>query len=114
MRTQEAILKRIEELKDSDCFGVDLSDLVNYLNYENAKQFLKEGVAEEEWNKDRKSSDEDVLKEMKGYINFAWEKANDERGLSANRRLGHYSAWIWVNTILKLICMKYNIPDKSD
>lgn len=134
MRTQEEILKRIGEIK-SDFSGAERSSLLYYLSYENAKKFLKEEVTEEDWNKDRKSTDEDVLKEMKDYINFAWEKAHGERGLSASRSLSHYSAWIWLlndgnfeefenqaennyamygKPVLKWICKKYNLPDQSD
>lgn len=135
MRTQEEILKRIEEVKNQDFFGTERNDLVDYLTYENAKQFLKEGVTKDEWNKDKKLNNENILKEMLDYMDFAWGKAIDERGLSASRSLSHYSAWIWLlddgnfeefnnqkennyamygKPVLKWICEKYNFPKRSD
>ena len=69
MRTQEEILKRIDEIKEDDFFGTETSDLIEYLEYKNAKQFLKKDVTKKDWK--NKSIDKDVLKEMKGYIDFA-------------------------------------------
>lgn len=31
------------------------------------------------------------------YMPFAWEKANNCRGLSAGRSLAHYTAWLWLD-----------------
>ena len=33
---------------------------------------------------------------MKEYMEFAWEKANEFRGLSAMRSMHHYTAWTWL------------------
>jgi len=33
---------------------------------------------------------------MIDYMSVAWEKATDERGLSANRSLLHYQNWFWL------------------
>ncbi len=130
MKTQEEIIKRIKELKDSDMMGTERTDLTNYLEYSHAKEFLQGGVTEEIWKEMKKSTDEDVLKEMKEYIEFAWDKALGERGLSAGRSLSHYSAWIWLlddgnfeeftecatnnyamygKPVLYWICKKYNL-----
>lgn len=96
MRKQQEIIQRLKDIESEDVFGIERSDLIPYLDYENAKEFLKEGITKEEWDKDRKSTDEEVMKEMSGYIEFAWDKAIGERGLSANRNIMHYSAWIWL------------------
>lgn len=130
MRTQEEIIKRIEELKNSDSLGTERGDLVSYLEYSHAKEFLKDEVTKDEWNRKKKSTDEDVLKEMSDYVTFAWDKAIGERGISASRSLSHYSAWIWLlddgnfeefekqaannyamygKPVLYWICKKYNL-----
>jgi len=130
MKTQEEILSRMEEIKNEDMFGTEHSDLVNYLNYENAKPFLKDTVTKKDWEKDQSSTNEGALKEMSDYIEFAWGKAIDERGLSSERSLMHYSAWIWLlndgnyeefknqtsnnyamygKPVLKWICNKYKL-----
>lgn len=41
-------------------------------------------------------SREDVLKRMEEYMEFAWDKANNFRGLSAGRSIQHYIAWTWL------------------
>ena len=38
MKTQKEILKKIEDYKDDDFLGVKRSDLIDYLDFENAKE----------------------------------------------------------------------------
>ena len=44
-RTQEEILNRMKEVEQDDFFGYQRSDLLKYLDFENAKVFLKDGVS---------------------------------------------------------------------
>jgi len=37
-----------------------------------------------------------VIEKMKNYISFAWGKANDKRGISANRSIDHFKGWLWL------------------
>ena len=39
---------------------------------------------------------ENVIKYMQDYMSFAWEKANDKRGISANRSIDHFKGWLWL------------------
>lgn len=94
MRTQQEILAKMEEVKSIDIFGVIQSDLIDYLDFNNAKQFLQEGVKEHEWNENYPKSD--PAAEIREYLPFAWKKANDCRGLSAARSLMHLHAWLWL------------------
>jgi len=97
MPSQEEIVKRFDERKDKDLFGDEVYEYLPYLEFGLAKQFLKEGVTQAEWDKDRPSlSRERLLKQMEEYMSFGWEKANNCRGLSANRTMCHYIAWIWL------------------
>ncbi len=93
-RTQQEILDQIELWKDNDFFGVKRLCLIQFLDYENAKQFLNEGVTEEEWQED----DDNITpeNEIARYMSFAWEKANDCRGLSASRSYDRFTAWVWL------------------
>jgi len=93
-RTQEEILARIEERRKEDFFGFERSDLLEHLEYKHAKPFLKEGVTEDQWA-DR-GEVQDPIEELKDYMSFAWEKANNQRGLSANRSIHHCVAWLWL------------------
>ena len=68
-----------------------------FLNYENAKEYLKKSVTKKEWDDHRpESSDKGIKKEIKKYMSFAWEKANDCRGISANRSMDNMTAWLWL------------------
>jgi len=102
MRTQQEIIKRIEEIKDGDFFGFETSDLINYLDFETAKPFLKDTATPESWQSAREENGtigdtyECAKKELIEYMPFAWDKANDCRGLSAARSLNHFSAWLWL------------------
>lgn len=93
-RTQEEILKKIQEVESSDFFGVMSSDLIDYLDFDNAKKFLKDGVTKEEWDAIEKKTPKE---RMIDYMDFAWDKANDERGLSAARSMQHYEIWLWLD-----------------
>lgn len=93
MRTQEEILNRIKEVEKDDFFGFQRTDLVCYLDFENAKPFMKDGVTADEWHKEIKSPKEVMI----DYLPFAWEKANDKRSLSASRSMCHYTSWLWLD-----------------
>lgn len=78
---------------------------------------------------------DDVLREMREYMNFAWEKVEDHRGLSASRSVDKFIAWVWVlgdegvyeelvemqeraypqygAPILKKVCKTYDFPIPS-
>jgi hypothetical protein len=117
MRSQEEIVKRINE--SDDLFGTQIGDLVDYLEFENAKQFLNQNFID----KVEKSEEEWVVKkepknEILDYLDFAYSKAEDERGLSAARSMLHFKSWIWLdddkfyNEIIDLIdnYTDYGIP----
>jgi len=93
MRTPEAILARLKELEESndDFFGFQRNSLIAALPFEQAKPFLKDGVTAEQWELEA-----DPAKQIREYLSFAWEKANDCRGLSAARSLSRFAAWLWL------------------
>jgi len=94
-RTDDEIISRINVVADRDFFGFEVSDLVVRLEYEKAKQFIPADVIQKDWEVVSREP-ADVISMMHNYMSFAWEKANDCRGLSAGRSLSHYSAWIWL------------------
>lgn len=94
-RSQEAILARIAEKEPRDWIGVIRGDLLEALSFENAKQFLKDDVTKEQW--------EEAAREFKppleaacDYMDFAWNKANNCRGISASRSVQHFESWLWL------------------
>jgi len=117
MRTQAEILERFE--KADDFFGTQKGDLISYMEFENAKPHLKEDYvkkfekAEEKWKVSNAPK-----KEILEYLDFAYDKAEDERGLSAGRSMLHFKTWIWLddekfyNEVIYLIdnYTNYGIP----
>lgn len=98
MRTQQEILDRIASEKSDDFMGTQRSDLVDHLEFENAKPFLKPEYIQkvidgtEKWEED-KTPAETII----DYLPFAIGKAEDERGLSASRSICHMIAWLWLD-----------------
>jgi hypothetical protein len=92
-RTQEEILKRIDEVKENDAFGYQTTDLLEYLEFESAKKFLTPDVTKDEWKQQENTPREVMI----DYMDFAWQKANDKRGLSASRSMEHYTSWLWLD-----------------
>ena len=95
MRTDQEIIDRINARKEVDFFGFELTDLLIRLPFELAKPFLNPDVKGEDWKVQPRDRDS-VLKEMLEYMPFAWDKANNCRGLSAVRSMSHYTAWVWL------------------
>ena len=127
MRTIEEIKYKIKHPSD-DLFGTTI-DLIEFLSYQDAKELLKPEVTEADWSKDVKPlTEETVIAEMKKYMEFALEKAENHRGISASRSIEHFEQWLWLlddketlafaedednysnygAPILKRICEKYN------
>lgn len=96
MRTQEEIVARIEGCRESDMFGFEWPIYLEYLHYGNAKPYIKEEIKETEWAVNYPKDQIKCKAEAEEYMEFAWEKANECRGISANRSMAHYKAWIWL------------------
>lgn len=101
MRNEQQILDRISTNKSRDFFGFSTFDLVEVLPFAQARDFLTEEfvtkvlAGEEKW--EPKSKDDAALKaRITDYLPFAWDKANNCRGLSAGRSLQHFLAWFWL------------------
>lgn len=98
MRTQKEIVDRIKLYQvdvAKDFLGAIREDLVDFLDFEHARAYLVETATAETW-KQTPVTREAILDKIKGYMSFAWEKADDERGISANRSLHHMQAWLWM------------------
>ena len=111
MRTQEEIAARISERLSGDILGFEVDEYVLYLDYAHAKPLFADELIEKEWDEATpKLTREDVVSRMKGYMPFAFEKANGRRGISANRSIMHYIAWIWLagdDGLLQLVEEEY-------
>jgi hypothetical protein len=99
-RTPDEIVARIEEVGPQDIFGHQVNDLVEFLPYDRAIRFLKEGITSEDWGARRQETPAELVRD---YLPFAWEKANECRGLSAGRSLEHMKAWLWLDGLDKVL-----------
>lgn len=95
LRSQAEIVAEVERIKDEDFFGFKTGDLIGYLDYDHAKPYLQPECTEADW-KPAPTDRESILKQMEEYMPFAWDKANNERGISAGRSLAHYTVWVWM------------------
>lgn len=89
MRTQDEIVARIKERGKEDLCGFEVNELKLFLDYEHVKSYLKEGVTD--WEPRVY-----FAQVMLSYMEFAWGKANNCRGISACRSIMHYQAWLWL------------------
>lgn len=94
IRTQEQIVERVRTNRERDFLGMAVGDLVEWLDSEHAKEFLKPEATEESWASSDKPKP--VREQMADYMPFAWEKANNCRGISAGRSMNHYNNWLWL------------------
>lgn len=117
IRTQEEIKERFDQA--DDLFGTQKGDLISYMTFENAKPYLKEEyVKQVESGEEKWEQSTDPKKDILEYLDFAYDKAEGERGLSAGRSMLHFKTWIWLeskefyNEIIDLIdnYTSYGIP----
>lgn len=99
MRTQDEIVAELRKADGelSDFFGTKSSDALEFLDFEHAKEFLKPEATAQEWESVVKPITRDaIVKKISDYMAFAFEKANNCRGLSANRSISHMEGWLWI------------------
>ena len=111
MKTQEEIVDRIRETMT--VMGFEREMLFKALDFEHAEEFLKPGVTEEVWPCGL-ASDKDVKEAMLDYMPFAWEKANNCRGISAYRSMCHYRNWLWLLGVDDIDVMDYEYYGKPE
>lgn len=99
MRKQEEIIERFKAAAPRDPFGFESGEYLRALNKEALEtlrgEFIKEDADLSEFEPDL-TSDEAIRTQCIEYMDFAWQKANDCRGISAARSLSHYRAWLWL------------------
>lgn len=93
-RSQDAILTRIKGLQE-DFLGFQREVLIGFLDYDHAKEFLKDEITAAEWDA-RLNDDAAIQAEMREYMAFAWEKVDNHRGISANRNIDKMTAFAWL------------------
>lgn len=91
--TTDEIAARVAQRMAGDLFGFEWHEYAIYLTAEQIAPYLK--ASAEPWEQHPLSRDE-MLKKIKDYMPFAYEKANGQRGISSNRSVMHLIAWTWL------------------
>ncbi len=97
--SDEEIVARLKELDRFDPFRFGAGDLASRLSFETLSKagLLKEGATREAFPEEPITRDAAfVLEQMKEYMRFAWDKANNRRGISATRSLEHMRSWLFL------------------
>lgn len=98
-RTPEEVLARIKVMQKRDVMGFSLEILVDYLPWEHAKAlFQEQWVKDVGSGKEEKPPEPDLLgraREFLRYMEFAWGKAVDQRGISASRSIFKLGEHMW-------------------
>lgn len=103
MKTQDEIAQKIKS-RAGQFLDFLPEVLIEYLSFDKARPFLNEDViaekgeeeARKEWGGCKDVTEELVIAEMKDYMEFAWGKAIDERGISATRSIQKMEAWMFL------------------
>jgi hypothetical protein len=97
MKTQDEIVQKFKEVQAEERFFDFRPDvLASCLDFEHAQEFLKPEVTAEDWATDAWLDEDRVRQELREYMEFAWGKVEDHRGLSANRAISKVWAMLWV------------------
>lgn len=95
--SQAQIAEHIRSIQSQDFFGTITSDLVEALDFDHAAEFLKPDATKEDWDRlGFPKTPEQLLSDASEYLEFAIDKADNHRGLSAARSVDHYRAWVWL------------------
>ena len=95
MRTLDEIVDFYRKNSKEDFLGFTADVLLAYLPVERVKEFAKEDADLSKWQP-KLLTREAVLEEMKDYMEFAWDKAENHRGISAWRSVEKMQAWLWL------------------
>lgn len=94
-RTADAIVERV--LASRSFFGFDAEVLLSVITFENAKRLLPEPPDKpEDWGEVVPNTEEGLTAAAKDYMDFAWDKAEDHRGISAGRSVEKMTAYMWL------------------
>ena len=92
-RTQDEIVARIRAVEAEDWMGFHTEVLLDSLDYEHAKGWLKPETTAGEWDRTEPT---DLAVEAREYLDFAVGKILDHRGISAGRSVDKLTELAWL------------------
>lgn len=99
MKTSNELAQVFRTIEATDMLGFFGSVLIPRLEYNDAKGWLSDDVTLSEWLEVQANvpmSQEAIIEEMRDYMEFAWGKCEEERGISASRSIDKFSAWLLI------------------
>ena len=103
MKTYKQILERTKNLRKNDpdmVMTFTSGDYYELLSYDDLKEMdiLKSEVTKEHWEKESRKeiSEEYIISEIANYLQFAFDKATGQRGISSSRSIMHFCNWLWM------------------
>lgn len=105
MKTKEQVLEAVKKNQESPGYDRNGCEMIDARDYSRLADFfdsdewtafgfsLKDDV-EKPTPKDFTESE--IIKQMKGDLNFAIEKAEDQRGISSGLMFGVMKMWLWI------------------
>ncbi|MBE9491056.1 MAG: hypothetical protein IMY67_12230 [Bacteroidetes bacterium] len=93
MKTQKEIIAKIYEINEEDILGFGFSTLVPFLDPSNAKGLVENIGEASDWKRQTSS----ISYVIKDYMPFAFEKANNFKGISASRTMTKMGLWLWLD-----------------
>ncbi len=95
--TKEEVDARHNDRARGDPSRFEADEYIPYMSLDGMRQLVKEGTTEEVLERLQLTlTSEEMIADMEKYMPFAFEKAHDQRGISANRSIQHYIAWTWL------------------
>ena len=94
IRTSEEIEQRIKD--SSDFMSIQQVDLIAALDGDTAKKYFSEEYLKKVEAGEDKWEPQDPKQMILEYLPFAYDKAENQRGLSAGRSMLHFKSWIWL------------------
>lgn len=95
MKTIEDIANYYREHGIDDILGFIGEVLLPYLPADVFREFAKPDADLSDW-KAKPLTVKSVIAEMEEYMEFAWTKVEDHRGISASRSVEKMTAWLWL------------------
>ena len=95
MRTQDEIATYYGTKRADDILGFIAEVLLPYLDFAHAKPYLKATASAEAWTADP-IDEAKILGAARDYADFAWEKVEDHRGISASRSVQKLASMAWL------------------
>jgi len=95
--TKDEVDKRYEARRPRDILGFEVDEYLPYMSIRGLRAIADADVTDDTLVGFQKELNrESIIGGMGVYMAFAIEKAENMRGISANRSIEHYIAWTWL------------------